>query len=133
MHNFFSPSEFVFPEPPEEVGGRPKKDWDRTAFAECGWNNQWQRMAPPSHKKPELWPYLTTVPQCVDPRGCKEPPLRNDRIWGSYEDSKTKSLEVGTVYWYECRYGVFDFNNGTKDIPSTLLPYMELTCVNDDR
>ena len=90
-------------------------------------------MAPPSHKKPELWPYLTTVPQCVDPRGCKEPPLRNDRIWGSYEDSKTKSLEVGTVYWYECRYGVFDFNNGTKDIPSTLLPYMELTCVNDDR
>ena len=35
-------------------------------------------------------------------------------------------LQVGTIYWYECRKGFFDFNNGT------LKPYMELRCVNDE-
>ena len=75
---------------------------------------------------PEDWSWPDTLPECIDPRGCKEPPFRNDRIWGSYEDSKLKSLEVGTVYWYECRKGMFDFRNGT------IVPYLELKCVNDE-
>ena len=45
-------------------------------------------------QKPELWKPKNpeNVPQCVDPRGCPLPPLRNERIWGSYED-KDKGLE----------------------------------------
>ena len=44
----------------------------------CGWENQWD--------PPEL-------AGCVDPRGCKLPPPRNDRIWGSYEDDyKVKTI-----------------------------------------
>ena len=35
-------------------------------------------------------------------------------------------FQVGTIYWYECRKGFFDFNNGT------LKSYMELMCVNDE-
>ena len=46
-------------------------------------------------QKPELWKPKNpeTVPHCVDPRGCPLPPLRNDRIWGSYEDKEYPSLE----------------------------------------
>ena len=42
--------EFVFPEPPEELGGRPKKKWEAITSVECGWDNKWQRMPPSSHK-----------------------------------------------------------------------------------
>ena len=42
--------EFVFPEPPEELGGRPKTKWEAVTSVECGWNNKWQRMPPDSHK-----------------------------------------------------------------------------------
>ena len=119
-------AEFVFPEPPEENGGRHKDDWQGYTSVECGWGKKWQRVAPTNHKKPEKWPHLTTVPECVDPRGCQEPPYRNDRIWGSYEDNPARTLEVGTIYWYECRRGVFDFQNGT------LLSYIELRCINDE-
>ena len=42
--------EFVFPEPPEDQGGRPKSKWEAVASVECGWNNKWQRMPPDSHK-----------------------------------------------------------------------------------
>ena len=42
--------EFVFPEPPEELGGRPKTKWEAVTSVECGWNNKWQRMPPESHK-----------------------------------------------------------------------------------
>lgn len=118
--------EFVFPEPPEEEGGRPKSKWEQFAYIECGWENQFVRPPPASHKKPEDWPWPHTLPECVDPRGCKNPPPRNDRIWGSFEDSKKKSLDVGTVYWYECRKGMFEMPDGS------LQSYLELKCVNDE-
>ena len=118
--------EFVFPEPKEEDGGRPKEKWEMFAELECGWGKEFIRSVPRSHKTPEKWPRLNKMPACVDPRGCKDPPYRNDRIWGSWEDSKDKLRDVGTIYWYECRKGWFDFENGT------LIPYMELKCVNDE-
>ena len=67
----------------------------------CGWENQWD--------PPEL-------AGCVDPRGCKLPPPRNNRIWGSYEDDYKKRenpLDVGNVYWYQCRQGGFEMKDGT--------------------
>ena len=117
---------FVFPEPPEEDGGRHKDKWESYTNVVCGWGKKFQRAPPENHPEPEKWPYQSFVPQCVDPRGCPDPPYRNERIWGSFEDSKDKSLEVGTAYWYECRSGQFDFQNGT------LAPFIELKCVNDE-
>ena len=35
-----------------------------------------------------------------------EPPYRNERVWGSWEDDDVKSKEVNTVYWYQCRAGM---------------------------
>ena len=48
---------------------------------------------------------------CVDPRGCQTPPLRTATIWGSFEDSETQSLDVGSSYWYSCRTGLFELGN----------------------
>ncbi len=45
---------------------------------------------------------------CVDPRGCLTPPLRTATIWGSFEDSATQGLDVGSLYWYSCRSGLFE-------------------------
>ncbi len=45
------------------------------------------------------------VSGCIDPRECPLPPSRTDEIWSSYEDDESKSLDVGTVYWYQCRTG----------------------------
>ena len=87
----------------------PKDEWVDTFDVVCGWENQWD---PP------------VVPGCVDPRGCQEPPLRTDRIWGSYEDTYG-SLEVGSLYWYECRKGVFEMQDGTQK------QSIDLICIND--
>ena len=79
----------------------------------CGWENQWD---PPE------------VSGCVDPRGCKLPPPRNSRIWGSYEDlhkDRENPLDVGNVYWYSCRTGGFEMYGGT------IVSHIELTCIND--
>ena len=89
--------------------GTPKKDWKDTLEVVCGWENQWN----PSE-----------VFGCIDPRGCKPPPPRNNIIYGSYEDTYG-SLEVGSVYWYICRDGVFELLNGT------LQTHIDLTCLND--
>ena len=35
-----------------------------------------------------------------------EPPFRNERVWGSWEDDELQSKEVNTVYWYQCRSGI---------------------------
>ena len=40
------------------------------------------------------------------------PPSRTDEIWGSFEDSETKNLDVGTSYWYSCRQGLFQVKLG---------------------
>ena len=48
---------------------------------------------------------------CVDPRGCQIPPLRTNTIWGSFEDSETQDLDVGSSYWYSCRTGLFELGN----------------------
>jgi hypothetical protein len=54
-----------------------------------------------------------------------EPPPRTKEIWGSFEDSETKSLDVGTSYWYSCRSGLFELG------PDNYVPYIDVTCVND--
>ena len=77
----------------------------------CGWAKQWD---PPN------------VPGCVDPRGCAPPPPRNDEIWGSYEESATKNLDVGSTYWYSCRSGLFVFGNGSAT------SFIDLKCINAD-
>ena len=89
--------------------GTPKKDWKDTLDAVCGWENTWD---PPE------------IAGCVDPRGCKVPPARNDRIWGSYEDTYG-SLEVGNTYWYSCRDGAMEMKDGS------LVTHIDLTCIND--
>ncbi len=89
----------------------PKSAWSSTLQAKCGWGPSWE-------------PALVTG--CVDPRGCPPPPPRNSIYWGSYEDSPTKSLDVGTTYWYSCRAGLFAMPNGN------LVSYIDLTCVNAD-
>ena len=89
----------------------PKDQWENTLDVVCGWENQWD---PP------------IVPGCVDPRGCELPPPRNERIWGSFEDTNgLGSLDVGSSYWYECRDGVFEDTDGIQK------PFIELFCVND--
>lgn len=86
-----------------------KSNWQPTFDVECGWANQWN---PP------------IVTGCVDPRGCQAPPNRTSRVWGSYEDTYG-STDVGMMYWYECRKGVFEFPNGTRQ------GSIDLVCVND--
>ena len=66
------------------------KDWARKMWVSCGKAKAWD---PP------------TIPVCMDKRGCQTPPLRNDKIWGSFEDSPTQNLELGSTYWYACREG----------------------------
>ena len=51
---------------------------------------------------PTYWPCFR-IPSFI--QHFREPPLRNDRIWGSWEDDEAKSKEVNKVYWYECRAG----------------------------
>ena len=60
----------------------------------------------------------------MDPRGCPLPPLSTDIIWGSYDDSVTKSLDVGTSYWYSCRTGLFEI--GADNFSA----FIDLNCVN---
>ena len=79
----FVPLDQVFP-----VEGTPRDEWRNTLSVQCGWNQTWD---PP------------TVPRCRDARGCQPPPARNERIWGSFEDSADKSLDLGAMYWYNCR------------------------------
>ena len=43
----------------------------------------------------------------------------------SYEDYPEPDLEVGALYWYECRRGWFEFTNGSK------VQQIDLKCVND--
>ena len=114
--------EYVFPEPD---GGRPQKYWEGTAVVECGWGKQYQWALPMDHHQPDKWPYPQTLPECKDPRGCPVPPLTTDLIWGSYNTSKTKSLEVGAMYYYVCKDGMFLLPNGT------FIPHLELTCINE--
>ncbi len=95
---------------PQDESITPKKDWSDQLTVVCGWENEWDP------------PYIQG---CVDPRGCQPPPARTDRVWGSFEDSPFGFLDVGTVYWYECRRGVFELTNGTQ------LQYIDLTCIND--
>ena len=101
---------YVFPEPPVEEGGRPKEQWTGIKEIQCGWAKKWD---PPM------------LPECTDPRGCPPPPPRNDRIWGSFEDDWEKNLDVGAVYWYACRKGVFQY------IDETIVEFIDLTCIND--
>jgi len=76
----------------------------------CGWAKQWD---PP------------TLLGCIDPRGCEPPPSKTDDIYGSYEVSDTKPLDVGTTYWYSCRAGLFRLG------PENYSAYLELSCIND--
>ena len=76
---------YVFP-----VEGVPKEEWVGTLDVKCGWAQEWD---PP------------VIPSCIDPRGCQDPPVRTDRVWGSWEDAEEPIKDVGTVYWYECRKG----------------------------
>ena len=76
----------------------------------CGWAKQWD---PP------------TLMGCIDPRGCQPPPSKTNDIYGSYEVSDTKPLDVGTTYWYACRAGLFRFG------PDNYAAYLELSCIND--
>ena len=69
---------------------KPQKEWVNKMSVRCGKGKKWD---PPS------------VPECKDKRECQEPPLRNQRIWGSFEDSHTKKLSIGSTYWYTCRNG----------------------------
>ncbi len=83
--DYVSFSVYVFP-----VEGKDKSEWVGSMEVKCGWAKEWD---PPK------------VPSCVDPRGCKPPPERNDRVWGSFEDLEEPTTDVGDVYWYECRKG----------------------------
>ena len=99
-------SEYRFP----QHDGTPKEEWKESIDVVCGWNNKWE----PSE-----------ITGCVDPRGCKEPPGKTDLIWMAPYKDDYGPLEVGKTYWYECRYGIFELNNGK------LVPYINLTCIND--
>ena len=51
---------------------------------------------------------------------------RNERIWkGQYGGDDFGPLDVGKTYWYECRNGVFRFNDGHQE------SYINVTCIND--
>ena len=69
----------------------PQKEWANQFTVKCGQGKKWD---PPA------------VPECKDKRTCHEPPPRNDRIWGSFEDSVEKNLAIGSTYWYTCRNGI---------------------------
>ena len=86
-----------------------KSKWSPTLDVVCGWGKSWD---PP------------TVIGCVDPRGCPLPPLSTDIIWGSYDDSVIKSLDVGASYWYSCRTGLFEISS------HNLSSVVDLNCVN---
>ena len=75
----------------------PKSEWRQTLDVSCGYGKQWD---PP------------TILGCIDPRGCQPPPPRNNILYGSYEESVTKPLDVGSVYWYSCRAGLFHVGTG---------------------
>ena len=64
-----------------------KLEWEDTLNVKCGWGKEWE---------PAI------ADGCVDPRGCQPPPPRTSTIWGSFEDSDAKVLDVGTSYWYSC-------------------------------
>jgi hypothetical protein len=87
-----------------------KSKWSSTLEVKCGWGKAWD---PPK------------VLGCVDPRGCKVPPLKTNEIWGSYDDSPTKSLDVGTTYWYACRAGLFMYSE------NNFSSFIDMKCVND--
>jgi hypothetical protein len=72
-----------------------KTDWPSTIEVKCGWGKAWD---PP------------TVPGCKDWRGCPLPPSRTAEIWNSFDDDESKSLEVNSMYWYQCRSGLFQVN-----------------------
>ncbi len=87
-----------------------KSEWCSKVEMKCGWAKQWD---PP------------TLLGCIDPRGCEPPPSKTDDIYGSYEVSDTKPLDVGTTYWYSCRAGLFRLG------PENYSAYLELSCIND--
>ena len=101
---------FVFPVYRFSNPAVPKLEWEDTLNVKCGWGKEWE---------PAI------ADGCVDPRGCQPPPPRTSIIWGSFEDSDTKVLDVGTSYWYSCRLGLFMLaeNNFTS--------YLDLECIND--
>jgi hypothetical protein len=88
----------------------PKSEWTSTLEVRCGWGKQWD---PP------------TLLGCIDPRGCQPPPSKTKEIYGSYEVTDTKPLDVGTTYWYACRAGLFRLG------PDNYSAYLELSCIND--
>jgi len=91
--------------------GTPKEDWTDSLDVVCGWDSKWNPQE---------------VYGCVDPRGCKEPPITNERIWkGQYGGGDFGPLDVGKTYWYECRKGVFKFKDGHQE------SYINVTCIND--
>ena len=89
----------------------PKSSWASTLQVVCGWGKSW---SPPA------------VTGCVDPRGCIAPPSRTPEVWGSFEDSPTKLLDVGVSYWYSCRAGLFAL--GANNYSS----FIDMKCVNDE-
>jgi hypothetical protein len=98
----------VYKFPDDSISDKSK--WSSTLEVKCGWGKAWD---PP------------TIIGCVDPRGCKDPPKRTDEVWGSFEDSPTKSLDVGTSYWYSCRAGLFYLAE------NNYLSFIDMKCVND--
>ena len=108
QNNCFCCSYLVYRFPDDSISD--KSIWSSTLEVKCGWGQAWD---PP------------TVVGCVDPRGCKDPPKRTAEVWGSFEDSPTKSLDVGTSYWYSCRAGLFLMG---KDNYSS---FIDLKCIND--
>lgn len=85
-HNIkkFSP-EFRIP-----IAFEDKSTWSSSMQVKCGWNKKWE----PS-----------SIPGCVDIRGCDEPPLSNEKIMASYDFDPFQSLEVGATYYYSCLHG----------------------------
>ena len=83
----------------------PKSDWSSTLDVSCGYGKQWD---PP------------TVLGCIDPRGCQPPPPGNNILYSSYDQSATKTLDVGTAYWYSCRTGLFSMG------PANLSSFIEV-------
>ena len=89
----------------------PKSSWSSTFQVNCGWGKTWN---PP------------LVTGCVDPRGCIAPPSKTAEIWGSFEDSPTKLLDVGVSYWYSCRAGLFSMGGNNYS------SFIDMKCVNDE-
>ena len=103
--------------------------WKNTLLVTCGPQGHWV----PSQ-----------VPGCEDGRICSVPPLTTDRIWGSYDSSKDKFINVGSKYWYMCKEGSINFLNfeafqvsffttGMFNINGKLQKYIELTCQGDPK